>query len=189
MMHDGGTARKDMREGDVPLMTDVRTEACRQVLRITCHEQRASADTFRRLESGCEKIVGGKQQVRLRLADSLRYIVSQRLAPRIDGGRQLLLEVMGHNLRTRETIALGESENRSFYEIIEASSAFGWTTFDSSILKAFEAGSISEETARLFSSKQGRVTRGIDLIHKQRAVSRISVMPDCGSSVSTSAFR
>jgi len=116
--------------------------------------------------------LGEEQQVRLRLADSLRYIVSQRLAPRVAGGRQLLTEIMGYNLRTRETIALGESENRSFYEIIEASSPFGWTTFDQSILNAYEAGTISEETARLFASKKGRVTRGIDLIQKTRGIDK-----------------
>ena len=114
--------------------------------------------------------LGEEQQLRLRLADSLRYVISQRLAPKVGGGRQLLTEIMGYNLRTRETIALGESENRSFYEIIEASSPFGWTTFDQSILHAYEAGTISEETARFFSSKKGRVTRGIDLIHKRRGV-------------------
>lgn len=114
--------------------------------------------------------IGEEQQLRVRLADSLRYIVSQRLAPKVDGGRQLLLEVMGHNLRTRETVALGESENRSFYEIIEASSPFGWTTFDQSILRAYEAGKINEEIARLFASKKGRVTRGIDLIQKTRGI-------------------
>ena len=114
--------------------------------------------------------LGEEPQVRLRLADSIRYIVSQRLAPRIGGGRQLLTEIMGYNLRTRETIALGESENRSFYEIIEASSPFGWTTFDQSILAAYEAGTISEETAGLFASKKGRVTRGIDLIQKTRGI-------------------
>ena len=108
--------------------------------------------------------------MRLRLADSMRYIVSQRLAPKIGGGRQLLSEIMGHNLRTRETIALGEAENRSFYEIIEASAPFGWTTFDQSILKAYEAGAISEETASLFASKKGRITRGIDLIQKTRGI-------------------
>ncbi len=112
--------------------------------------------------------LGEEQQLRLRLADSLRYIVSQRLAPRVAGGRLLLTEIMGHNLRTRETVALGEGENRSFYEIIEASSPFGWTTFDQSILAAYDAGTISEETARLFASKKGRVTRGIDLIQKTR---------------------
>ncbi|HEY3663477.1 MAG TPA: PilT/PilU family type 4a pilus ATPase [Chthoniobacterales bacterium] len=114
--------------------------------------------------------LGEEQQMRLRLADSVRYIISQRLAPRISGGRQLLLEVMGHNLRTREAIALGEAENRSFYEIIESSAHFGWITFDQSILKAYEDGVISEETARLFSSKKGRVARGIDLIQKARGI-------------------
>ncbi len=114
--------------------------------------------------------LGEEQQLRLRLADSLRYVVSQRLAPKMDGGRQLLVEVMGHNLRTRESIALGEAENRSFYEIIEASAPFGWSTFDQAILKAFEAGLISEETARLFASKRGRVARGIDLFQKARGM-------------------
>jgi twitching motility protein PilT len=114
--------------------------------------------------------LGEEQQLRIRLADSIRYIVSQRLAPKIGGGRHLLAEIMGHNLRTRETIALGETENRSFYEIIEASSSFGWTTFDRSVLSAYEAGTISEETARAFSSKKGKVAHGVDLIQKRRGI-------------------
>jgi twitching motility protein PilT len=111
-----------------------------------------------------------QEQVRIRLADSLRWVVSQRLCPRISGGRHALIEIMGSNLRTQEAIRLGESEGKTFYEIIEASSPFGWTTFDQSILAAYEAGTISEETARLFASKKGRVTRGIDLIQKTRGI-------------------
>src|SRR5450432_3255134 len=114
--------------------------------------------------------LGEEQQLRIRLADSIRYIVSQRLAPKIGGGRHLLTEIMGHNLRTRETIALGEADNRSFYEIIEASSSFGWTTFDRSVLSAYEVGTINEETARGYSSKKGKVIRGIDLIQKGRGI-------------------
>lgn len=114
--------------------------------------------------------IGEEQQLRLRLADSVRYIVSQRLAPKVGGGRTLLTEIMGHNLRTREAIALGENEARSFYEIVEASASFGWCTFDQSILREYEAGNISEETAHLFASKKGRVARGIDLIQKTRGI-------------------
>jgi twitching motility protein PilT len=114
--------------------------------------------------------LGEEQQLRIRLADSLRYVVSQRLAPKVGGGRQLLTEIMGHNLRTRETVALGEGENRSFYEIIEASSPFGWITFDQSILNAYEAGTISEETASVYASKKGKVVRGIDLLQKTRGI-------------------
>jgi twitching motility protein PilT len=114
--------------------------------------------------------LGEEQQLRIRLADSLRYVVSQRLAPKVGGGRQLLTEILGHNLRTRETIAIGEGEHRSFYEIIEASSPFGWMTFDQSILNAYESDQITEETARLFASRKGKVTRGIDIIQKTRGV-------------------
>jgi twitching motility protein PilT len=109
-----------------------------------------------------------QEQIRARLADTLRWIVSQRLVPKIGGGRYPMLEIMGSNLRTQESIRLGESEGKSFYEIIEASQSFGWRTFDYSALEAFQAGHITEETAQLFCSKRGVVTRGIDNIKKGR---------------------
>ena len=114
--------------------------------------------------------LGEEQQLRIRLADSLRYIVSQRLLPKVNGGRQLITEVMGNNLRTKEAVAIGEGDHRSYYEILESSSAFGWMTFDQSILRAYEQELITEETARLFASRKGRITRGIDLIQKARGV-------------------
>lgn len=114
--------------------------------------------------------LGEEQQLRIRLADTLRYIVSQRLAPKVGGGRQLLTEIMGNNLRTKETVAIGEGEHRSFYEIIEASSPFGWMTFDQSILSAYEHDLITEDTAKLYASRKGRIVRGIDLIQKSRGV-------------------
>jgi twitching motility protein PilT len=114
--------------------------------------------------------LGEEQQLRIRLSDTLRYIVSQRLLPKEGGGRQLITEVMGNNLRTKETVALGEGEHRNFYEIIEASSPFGWMTFDQSILSAYENGWITEETAKLYATRKGRITRGIDLIQKSRGI-------------------
>src|SRR5467141_5055415 len=114
--------------------------------------------------------LGEEQQLRVRLSDVLRYVVSQRLAPKTGGGRQLLMEIMGNNLRTKEAIALGEGEHRNFYEIIEASSQLGWMTFDQCILNAFQNDLISEETAGLYASRKGTVARGIDLILKTRGV-------------------
>lgn len=116
-----------------------------------------------------------QEQVRYRLADTLRWVVSQRLAPKIAGGRHALLEIMGSNLRTRESIVLGESEGRSFYEIIESSYPFGWRTFDHACLEAFEQGTITEETALLYCTKRGPVTRGIDNLKKQRGESTTSI--------------
>ncbi len=112
-----------------------------------------------------------QEQIRARLADTLRWVVSQRLIPRVGGGRFALLEIMGSNLRTQETIRLGESEGKSFYEIVEASQPFGWRTFDFSALEAYEQGRITEETALLYCTKRGPVMRGIDNIKKSRGES------------------
>jgi twitching motility protein PilT len=112
-----------------------------------------------------------QEQIRARLSDMLRWVISQRLVPKIGGGRFALLEIMGSNLRVQESIRLGESEGKSFYEIIEASQPFGWRTFDFSCLEAYENGTITEETALLYATKRGPVTRGIDLIKKSRGES------------------
>lgn len=116
-----------------------------------------------------------QEQIRVRLADTLRWVLSQRLVPKVGGGRYALLEVMGSSLRTQETIRLGESEGKSFYEIIEASQTFGWRTFDFSALEAYEQGKISEEAALLYCTKRGPVMRGIDLIKKTRGESTFTV--------------
>ena len=116
-----------------------------------------------------------QEQVRVRLADTLRWIVSQRLAPRMGGGRTALLEIMGSNLRTKESVQLGESEGKTFYEIIEASYTFGWRTFDHAALEAFEQGLITEETAMLYCTKRSVVARGIDNVKKKRGDSTSDV--------------
>jgi len=116
-----------------------------------------------------------QEQIRYRLADTLRWVVSQRLAPKVGGGRVALLEIMGNNMRTRESIILGESEGRSFYEITEASYPFGWRTFDHACLEAFEQGTLTEETALLYCTKRGPVTRGIDNLKKKRGESTTNI--------------
>ena len=109
-----------------------------------------------------------QEQIRIRLSDSLRWVVSQRLVPRTGGGRFALLEIMGANLRTQEAIRLGESEGKTFYEIIEASHTFGWRHFDNACLEAYENGQITEETALLHCTKRSVVSRGIDNLKKSR---------------------
>ena len=109
-----------------------------------------------------------QEQIRLRLADTMRWIISQRLAPKVGGGRTALLEIMGANIRTKDAIVMGESEGKSFYEIIEASATFGWKNFDMACLDAYEQGLITEDTAQLYCTKKGPVTRGIDNIKKRR---------------------
>ena len=112
-----------------------------------------------------------EQQIRIRLAETVRWIVSQRLLPKIGGGRIAALEIMGNSLRTKEAIEHGEGEGKTFYEIIEAAAAFGWKTFDMAVLELFEHGMITEETAILYCTNKGVVTRGIDAIKKGRGQS------------------
>ena len=112
-----------------------------------------------------------EEQVRHRLADTLRWVVSQRLSPRIGGGRHALLEIMGSNMRVKESIIGGEGEGKTYYEIITAASIAGWRTFDSASQDAFEQNLISEENALLYCTKRGIVSRGIDNIKKKRGES------------------
>jgi twitching motility protein PilT len=109
-------------------------------------------------------------QLRLRLSETLRYIVSQRLAPKVNGGRIMINEIMGSNLRTREAVALAEADGRSFYEIIEANATFGWTTFDQSLSRAYQSGLVTEDTANLYATNKAKMTRYIDNVKKQRGL-------------------
>ena len=107
-------------------------------------------------------------QLRQRLAETVRYIVSQRLVNKIGGGRIMMSEIMGSSLRTRETILYGESENKSFQEIIESGSTLGWHSFDQSLLKACEANQVTDETAMLYCSNKGKFRRDLDILNKRR---------------------
>jgi twitching motility protein PilT len=112
-----------------------------------------------------------EKQIRIRLAETLRWIVSQRLLPKVGGGRIAALEIMGNTLRVKEAIEHGESEGKTFYDIVEAAAAFGWKTFDIAVLELFEQGLITEETALLYCTNKGVVSRGIDKIKKTRGES------------------
>ncbi len=109
-----------------------------------------------------------EEQIRYRLSDTVRYIVSQRLAPKVSAGRVLISEIIGSSLRTREAIRYGESEGKTFHEIMDAATIYGWHTFDSCLLKAFEANQVSEETVLLYCNDKGRVRRDLDLLRKRR---------------------
>jgi twitching motility protein PilT len=112
-----------------------------------------------------------EKQVRIRLAETVRWIVSQRLLPKVGGGRVAALEIMGNNLRVKDCIEHGESDGKTFYEIIEAAGSFGWKTFDMAIMELFEQGMITEETALLYCTNKGVMTRGLDKIKKTRGES------------------
>ena len=108
-------------------------------------------------------------QVRERIVSCLRYIISQRLVPKISGGRLLVTEVLGSSLRSREAISLGENEGRRMSEIIEAGNPYGWHSFEQSLLKAFEADLVTDETALLYSTNKPTMNQRLDTAKKRRA--------------------
>ncbi len=109
-----------------------------------------------------------ENQIRIRLSDTMRWIACQRLLPKEGGGRVAAFELMGTNLRVKDTILNGESEGKTFYEIIQASAAFGMITFDDYIVKLYKDALISEDTAKAYASNKGIVGRGIDAVKSER---------------------
>lgn len=116
-----------------------------------------------------------RDQIRNRLADTIRWVVSQRLLPRIGGGRVAAIEIMGMNLRVADVIHHGESEGKTFYEIIESGTPMGMQTFDQHILQLHEKGLITEETALAFCSRRNIMSRGLDQLKAARGESTTGI--------------
>jgi twitching motility protein PilT len=116
-----------------------------------------------------------ENQIRIRLAESFRWVACQRLLPRIGGARVAAFEIMGTNLRVKDSILHGESEGKTFYEIIQTGKAFGMITFDDSIVQLYERGLITEETAMSYASRRGIVGRGIDSVKADRGESTTDI--------------
>lgn len=109
-----------------------------------------------------------EKQIRIRLADTVRWIACQRLLPKVGGGRAAAFEIMGSNLRVKDSILHGESEGKTYYEIIEGSRPFGMMTFDQCIADLYEQGLITEDTALSYASRKGVIGRALDSIKSSR---------------------
>ena len=109
-----------------------------------------------------------ENQIRTRLADSLRWVICQRLLPKVGGGRIAAFEALGTSLRVKEIILHGESEGKTFFDIIQQGKVFGMITFDSCIVDLYDKGLITEDTARTYASNRSNVGRGIDTIKSAR---------------------
>ncbi len=128
-----------------------------------------------------------EHQVRFRLADSLRWVVGQRLLPKIKGGRIAIFEIMQNNIRVKNSIINGESEGKAFYEIIESGQAYNMQTFDQHIVRLFEQGLIDEETSLAYASSRASVRQGIDQVKSRRGektsdIDGLSIDADWGKS-------
>ena len=77
-------------------------------------------------------------------------------------------EIMGSNIRVKDAILNGESEGKTFYEIIEAAEPSGMVTFDKFILNLLKEGIVTEDTAMAYASKKAIMGRGIDTMKAEK---------------------
>lgn len=116
-----------------------------------------------------------EKQIRVRLADTLRWVVAQRLLPKTGGGRVAAFEIMASNLRVKDAILNGESEGKTFNEIIMAGTPQGMVTFDEYIVSLFREGKIDESVAMAYATRKDMVGRGLDSIKSARGESTTQI--------------
>ena len=91
-------------------------------------------------------------QVRTRLAQSFRYIVSQRLLPKSGGGRIAVLEILKSTMRTRDYVLKGETEGRSLIDAMHDGSVDGMQIFDDELEKLWQKRVITKEVALAYAT-------------------------------------
>jgi twitching motility protein PilT len=110
-----------------------------------------------------ERIVGvfpvaEQSVIRNRLAKSFRYIVSQRLIPRMGGsGRVAALEILKSTLRTKEYVEKGESEGKTLLDAMRVGTTEGMQHFDGEIEKLIRARTIDFESGMAYATNPGNL--------------------------------
>jgi twitching motility protein PilT len=99
-----------------------------------------------------------EKAIRTRVAQSFRFIVSQRLIPLADGkGRVAAIEVLKATMRTREYIEKGETEGKSLIDAMEQGDQDGMQTFDTVIENFIRDGVVTIETALPYATNQNNL--------------------------------
>jgi twitching motility protein PilT len=96
--------------------------------------------------------------IRTRLAQTFRYIISQRLIPRADGrGRVAAVEILRSSPRTREYVEAGESQGKSLLDAMCDGKLDGMQDFDSVIKDFIRQRVISIEDGLAFATNQNNL--------------------------------
>ena len=123
-----------------------------------------------------ERIVGvfpisDQQSIRNRFSKAFRYIVSQRLLPRIGGkGRIAALEILRSTMRTREYVEKGEVEGKSLVDAMNDGAQDGMQHFDGEIEKLVRGGIVDLEVGLSYASNMGNLRLTLaDFVEEQAA--------------------
>jgi twitching motility protein PilT len=96
--------------------------------------------------------------IRTRLAQTFRYILSQRLIPRADGhGRVAAVEILKSTPRTREYLQNGESEGKTLLDAMRDGKFDGMQDFDGVIKDLIQRKIVSLEDGLAFATNQNNL--------------------------------
>src|ERR687889_1031374 len=99
-----------------------------------------------------------EQSIRTRLAQTFRFIVSQRLLPRADQqGRVAAIEILKSTARTREYMERGEAEGKSLVDAMEQGELEGMQDFDGVIKDMIERQVVTLEDGLAFATNQNNL--------------------------------
>ncbi|RKX61260.1 MAG: twitching motility protein [Thermodesulfobacteriota bacterium] len=121
-----------------------------------------------------------EQQIRFRLAATLKWVIGQKLLPKVGGGRIAIFDILRNTLRTREIILKGESEGKTFYDAMAQGGPYGMQTFDQDIISLFKKGLIEEDIALYNAVRRDIVGRQIELIKKQKGLEEMDIHLELG---------
>jgi twitching motility protein PilT len=127
--------------------------------------------------------------IRTRLAQTFRYIISQRLIPRADGrGRVAAVEILRSSPRTREYVEAGEVEGKSILDAMRDGKLDGMQDFDGVIKELIESRTITLEDGLAFATNQNNLllslkgmTAAEDFIRRENASMPASTFSDSPS--------
>ncbi len=111
----------------------------------TLHTNSAAQTVDRMIDSFPQ---GQQNQIRTQLSGSLEGIISQRLIPKIDGGRTVACEIMIANNAVRSNIR--EGKTHLIDSIIETSQDIGMMTLEASLAALVKQGVITLEVAQSY---------------------------------------
>jgi twitching motility protein PilT len=99
-----------------------------------------------------------EKAIRTRIAQSFRYIVSQRLIPRADQkGRVAAIEILKSTARTKDYIEKGETEGKSLLDAMDQGDQEGMQTFDGVIENLIRTGVLAREDALPYATNQNNL--------------------------------
>jgi twitching motility protein PilT len=95
-----------------------------------------------------------ERQIRTRFSQSFKWIVSQRLVPKLGGGRMAICEILRSSSRTKEYIQEGEREGKSLIDAMNDGILEGMQSFDYELERLINAGVLDRETALSYASNR-----------------------------------